>query len=305
MTIFFLAKRKRMKQIILFLLFAVFTLPLFSQTYTPLLDNLDEWHFTTCYYGCHTDVYYTDGDTLVDGKTYKILDGFHFISRTFLLREDIQDKKVFLNLVSPGNNQEYLLYDFSLKVGDSMHMLNPITPFPNDGGFFQLDSIVGKPLVNGNIYDFFYFSPTPSNSTSNWNAVWVEGIGSLSIITAPGGNPDFFGVGELSCFFKENELFYTNLEVVEECVSVLSVSNKSALEEVVLSKPANGTVCYLNNAEQVRYLEVFSVQGKRIMTFINDKNKIVSLELGNLKGGMYFILAKGDFGSKRVFKVVK
>ncbi|MGB3344053.1 MAG: T9SS type A sorting domain-containing protein [Aequorivita sp.] len=270
-----------------------------------MLDNLDEWHFTTCYYGCHTDVYYTDGDTLVDGKTYKILDGFHFISRTFLLREDIQDKKVFLNLVSPGNNQEYLLYDFSLKVGDSMHMLNPITPFPSDGGFFQLDSIVGKPLVNGNIYDFFYFSPTPSNSTSNWNAVWVEGIGSLSIITAPGGDPDFFGVGELSCFFKENELFYTNLEVVEECVSVLSVSNKSALEEVVLSKPANGTVCYLNNAEQVRYLEVFSVQGKRIMTFINDKNKVVSLELGNLKDGMYFILAKGNLGSKRVFKVVK
>lgn len=294
-----------MKHSCLFLIFLVSTLPLFSQPYTPLLDDLDEWHFTTCYFGCHTDVYFTDGDTLVDGKQYKILDGFHYISRTFLLREDVQEKKVFLNLVSTGNNREYLLYDFSLKVGDSMHMLNPITPFPEDGGYFKLDSIVGRPLSNGNNYDFFYFSPSPSNPYSTWNAVWVEGIGSLSILTAPGGKPDFLGVGELSCFFKENEIFYSNLEVVDDCISVLSVSMKSSLEEVVLSKPASGTLCYLNNAEHIRYLEVFSIQGKKVLTVKNEGNELISLDLGSLNKGMYFIVAEGEFGAKRIFKVIK
>src|SRR5690554_316733 len=304
-TISFLVKPMRMKHNSLFLIFALSTLPLFSQTYTPMLDNLDEWHFTTCYFGCHTDVYFTDGDTLVDGNQYKILDGYHYISRTFLLREDVQEKKVYLNLVSPNGNHEYLLYNFSLNVGDSIQMRNPITPFPEDGGYFKLDSIVGKPLVNGSIYDFFYFSPSPSNTTSTWNAVWVEGVGSLSMVTAPGGHPDFFGVGELSCFFKENELFYTNFEVVEECSSVLSVNNKSTLEEVVLFKPANGTLWYLNNAEQLRQLEVFSIQGKKVMTVANEGSKVVALELGGLKDGMYFILAKGVLGEQRVFKVMK
>ena len=289
----------------LFFIFFLSTLPLFSQSYTPMLDNVDEWHFTSCYFGCHTDVYFTDGDTLVDGKSYKILDGYHYISRTFLLREDIQEKKVYLNLFTPGKNNEYLLYDFSLKVGDSMRMLNPITPFPSDGGYFKLDSIVGKPLVNGGIYDFFYFSPSASNTTSNWNAVWVEGVGSLSIVTAPGGKPDFFGVGELSCFFKDNELFYTNLEIVEECIPVLSIQNSSSMAEVVLSKRTNGTVAYLNNAQLVQFVEVYSIQGKKVGSFTNKGNAIFAMDLERLKEGMYFVLAKGEGNEKRIFKIIR
>ena len=59
---------------------------LHGQDYKPLLDNTNEWHVTNCYFGCLTDVYFTDGDTLVEGNNYKVLDGFHYISRSFLLR---------------------------------------------------------------------------------------------------------------------------------------------------------------------------------------------------------------------------
>ena len=82
-----------------------------SQNYTPLLNTFNEWQFTTCYTGCLTDIYYTDGDTTVNGKTYKILDGFHYISRTFLIREDVPNKKVYLLLDNPGGHAfENLLY---------------------------------------------------------------------------------------------------------------------------------------------------------------------------------------------------
>jgi len=277
----------------------------YAQTYTPMLGNLEEWHLTTCYYGCLNDVYFTDGDTLVDGKTYKILDGYHYISRTFLLREDIQEKKVYLNLKAPGHNQEYLLYDFSLEVGDSIHMQNPITPFPEDGGYFILDSIVAKPLVNGNLHDFFYLSPSPSNTISTWNAVWVEGLGSLSMITAPGGHPDFYGVGQISCFFKENELVYTDLEVVDECVSALSIAEEQALEGVILFKPTSEAVCYLKNTARVKNVEVYAIQGNMVKTYSNDGNDLVRLDLENLQQGLYFVLAKGEGSEKRVFKVIK
>lgn len=151
----------------------------FSQSYKPLLDNLNEWHFTTCYFGCQTDVYFTDGDTIVDGNNYKILDGYHYISRTFLLREDVPNKKIYLKIATTGFNEEFLLYDFSLNQGDTFYMQNPISPFPQDGGPFILDSIVERPLVDGNAYKHFYFSPTPDNTISTENAIWIEGVGSL------------------------------------------------------------------------------------------------------------------------------
>ena len=73
-------------------LFYFFSTLLFSQDYVPLLDDYNEWQVTNCYFGCLTDVYYTDGDTIADGHNYKILDGYHFISRTILLREEILEK---------------------------------------------------------------------------------------------------------------------------------------------------------------------------------------------------------------------
>lgn len=196
-----------MKNLILIASLFFFSISAFSQSYKPLLDNINEWHVTTCYFGCLTDKYYTTGDTIVDGKSYKILDGYHFISRTFLIREDVPNKKVYLNIVGQGFPDEFLLYDFSLNVGDTFNMQNPISPFPQDGGPFVLDSIIKRPLVDGNEYDHFYFSPTPDNTTSTENAVWVEGVGSQSLINAPGGHPNINAAGALSCFLKIRKCF--------------------------------------------------------------------------------------------------
>ncbi|MBV1924470.1 MAG: hypothetical protein KUG68_10640 [Flavobacteriaceae bacterium] len=154
-----------MKKLLSIFLLICFT-PLFGQEYKPLLDDYNEWHQTYCFFGCYTDIYYTDGDTIVDGLDYKILDGYHYISRSFLLREEVQERKVYLNLTLNGISTEYLLYDYSLAVGDSIDMKNPITPFPEDAGYYTLDSIVPRPLVDGNEYRHFYFKPSESNNVS-------------------------------------------------------------------------------------------------------------------------------------------
>lgn len=54
-----------------------------AQEYVPMLNGTNEWKVTNCFFGCITDTYFTDGDTLVDGLNYKILDGYHYISRSF------------------------------------------------------------------------------------------------------------------------------------------------------------------------------------------------------------------------------
>ena len=48
--------------------------------------------------------------------------------------------------------------------------------------YYNLDSIISRPLVNGNDYRHFYFSPSESNIVSTTNAIWIEGAGSLYMI---------------------------------------------------------------------------------------------------------------------------
>ena len=88
----------------LFLILFSFILPvnISGQSYQEMLNHDIEWQLTSCNNGCITDVYFTDGDTLYNGFNYKILNGYHYISKTFWLREHINDQKVFLSFFYDG-----------------------------------------------------------------------------------------------------------------------------------------------------------------------------------------------------------
>ena len=89
-------------------------------------------------------------------------------------------KKVYLKTILPSGNRDYLLYDFSLEVGDSINIKNPASPFLEDAGYYKVDAITLLPLVDLNLYRQFYLSPATSNTISENDAIWVEGVGSLS-----------------------------------------------------------------------------------------------------------------------------
>ena len=294
-----------MKKLLFIIQFSL-VLPSLAQEYRPLLDNFNEWHLTTCNNGCLTDVYYTDGDTIVDGKTYKILDGYHFISRSFLLREEIDSRKVYLSFSDRDRITEFLLYDFSLNVGDSIDIKNPISPFPTDGGFYRVDSIVNKQLVDENEYRHFYLSPTPSNSTSNTPAKWIEGVGSLSLINAPGGYPDINAVGHLSCFFKNANLFYSNLDSISACEPLILSNDMGydALENVTLNTLIKNGNCEIINAQNIRRVEIFDLNGRRVNVTKTTGEDRVNLDLSNFSAGIYFLVAHSSKFEKKVFKLL-
>jgi len=294
-----------MKKFLFLYLFA-FSIPAFSQDYKPLLDTYNEWQVTNCFFGCNTDRYWTDGDTIVDGVEYKILDGFHFISRSFLLREEVANRKVYLNFVD-GNEDEYLLYNFDLNVGDTFDMKNPVSPFPEDAGMYQLDSIILRPLSDGNDYRHFYFSPTPSNTISTTNAVWVEGAGSLSLINAPSGLPDINGVGHLSCSFKNSVSFYTNLDSITSCepfivLDIDEVSNP--LFEVNVTTLVSNDICTMTNTHNVRFIDIYDLNGRRVLETTNNGSQEINLNLSSFKSGVYIIVMNTKQFQKRTFKIV-
>lgn len=287
---------------IIHIIFSLFiTIPCVAQDYKPLLDNYNEWQLTNCYSGCITDMYYTDGDTLVGGKNYKILDGYHFISRTFLLREELDSRKVYLNLVQ--QNREYLLYDFSLNIGDSINIKNPISPFPMDAGYFKIDSIFNRPLFDGNDYKHFYLSPTPSNTISSSPAIWIEGVGSLSLINAPGGFPDLNGVGLLTCFFKNGQLFYT---IVDDCEPLVLTKNdnNTLLNEVSFNSLIKNGHFQMKNSQNIQHLAVFDLNGRKLMEIKPNNQEEIHLDFSNISNGMYLIVAQFSTFEKKVFKVL-
>ena len=180
---------------------------------------------TSCNNGCITDVYYTDGDTSFNNYNYKILNGFHYISKTFWIRENIQEQKIYMSYENPGfERREVLLYDFSLELGDTITLTNPISPFSTNPSDFSVDSIEFI-LLNNDYHKKITLSSI--NNTINESPIWIEGIGSLSMINAPGGTPDINGAGKLSCYFKNNTLITFNWIQFLSCNSITTNLNET------------------------------------------------------------------------------
>ncbi|MAL61146.1 MAG: hypothetical protein CMC14_13985 [Flavobacteriaceae bacterium] len=297
-----------MRKILFINLVLLFSINIFSQDYKPLLDTYNEWNVRFCYEGlCDTDIYYTNGDTLVDGMNFKVLDGYHYISRGFLLREDVNSKKVYLKAILPNGIYDYLLYDFSLEVGDSIDMKNPITPFPEDAGYFRVDSIIPRPLVDGNNYDHFYFSPAASNTVSTNNAIWVEGVGSLSIITAPSGDPDIDGVGRVACVFKNGESFYSDLDIIDECEPffILDSPNYTTQKNSIIAiRTSEKNIFQIINIERFSTIDLYDLKGVHLNTFENNNQHSIQLNVSNYPSGIYLLILNSSTNRKQTLKIV-
>jgi hypothetical protein len=263
-----------------------------AQTYTPMLDQHNEWQVISCYQeDCFKDIYYTDGDTIVNGKSHKILDGYHYISRSFLLREELDARKVYLTTLINNQVDEYLLYDFSLQEGDSIEMKNPITPFPHNGGYYKLDSIRQKPILGNNLGKFFYFSAVPSNDSSEtYKPIWVEGVGSLSIVTAPGGHPNYYGVGQVSCFFKNGNLFYFDDAMQNSCDSIFSTRDLN--NDFQVKFHVQNQIGILQSQEGIQIMEFYDLQGRRVHFEYGKNQKNLILNLSHLSKGNYILRLK-------------
>jgi hypothetical protein len=210
-------------------------------------------------------------------------------------------------MVNSGNVGDLLLYDFSMEVGDSIDMRNPITPFPDEAGYYTLTSIELEPLLDGNEYRHYYLSPSTSNTVSSNDAVWVEGAGSLSLITAPSGDPDVDGVGILRCAFRNAEPFYSDNDFPDPCepnvaLGIEVVETNFAQLQVISNTTENSY--QLIHAEDVTQLKIYNLQGRQVKSTTNIESSTMSLDVSNLQSGLYLIDARDANNRKKVLKFV-
>ncbi|QQR87767.1 MAG: T9SS type A sorting domain-containing protein [Flavobacteriales bacterium] len=156
-----------------------------AQAYRPMLVDGASWNLYQHIFVSHDYKHSVIGDSTVNGTTYKVLSygdwPYGFNTWNQLWREDTATAQVF-QLV---NGTEYLLYDWSVQVGDTISVWGLSLAGGQDYELLVLDSVT-QDVPNGVLTSvagprFLYFH-VPGSPTV---MVWSEGIGSLAGLEWP------------------------------------------------------------------------------------------------------------------------
>lgn len=257
--------------------------------YQPTITNSKEWLVKTCEFGnCLYDYYYFVSDTTIGSHSYKVLDGYHY-NQNFYLREDVQQKQVFM-IVNDGTPfpQEYLLYDYDMRVGDSIYVRNPISPVSAIEGYYYLDSIIQQSFEQINRNVFYLHGWDIQNNYHETK--WIEGIGSTGLINTPGVIGDTAAMAELLCVSENVQKIYSR-KPNDTCYSNPTLSNVANNLEVfapAMHYDYAGKTLHLQGHHLQGKIIVWDYTGKLIGDFNNlhDNN---TLDLHFLNEGIYLV----------------
>ena len=262
---------------------------LIGQSYQKLLGNRAEWFVKSVSIGGPTYDYYSAvRDTSFFGVKYYLLDGYHF-NGNYMLREDTINQYVFFAQV-PLNGEfieEILLYNFNLNPGDSTYVQNPLSPAFSSKSFFVCDSVVQKQYTQGTLKTL-YLSNTDTTSQYN-NTIWIEGIGSLSLINSPAALGDTLGAADLMCSFQNGQNIYT-VSYSDSCFSKVYLSDyENRITESSIYFSSETKTLYLD--EEIRSIKIFNLNGQLISS---ERNLSSSVQLDGLKPGIYLVLTQNS-----------
>lgn len=298
------------KKLLLLIFSILFIQGINAQKYEPMLGDTTLWY--VLYDG--TYVYYAIDDTVFNNKTYKILnmtygrlkpseDIFSADKTTFgYIREDTLKKKIYMlpYQVSNQDTLEIIYFDFSLSENDSLLLYD----LNYDSiGYFRVDSIRNFNTLAGNRRAFYLNNP----KNISWeNPIWVEGIGTLGNIELRDLPPQWYGYGELNCFFKDNiHIYQSELSMSQDsCLVFISSVEKlnSNPEITIYPVPATSEINIKTNNIFPFAFYLFNLEGKVLISINNQTN----LDISNLSPGMYFYkLINMDNGKVHCGKILK
>lgn len=279
-----------------------------AQKYQPLLEegktwDVFYWKGATCYIpNCAAKRFFLQEDTIYNNISYKILSsrrfrlcesvpgmysnpcGFEEVTELEgFIREDTIAKKVFL--LEKGTNLEYVLYDFSLQVGDSI-TLQDFPVFPA-----IVDSIGTMTDAAGIQRRLFYFS-----WQSPQELYMIEGIGGNGGLLSPLCYC-FEQGSDMTCVKKENEILW-NIGGRATCDILLDTKVQLFNSDIKIYPNPTANSLFIEGLENFSgTVTLFDYQGKIFLTqsFENqiDKTKI---DLHHLPKGIFFCQIQTEHG---------
>ena len=272
-----------MKKITTLILLSMFTLSGFSQAYFKLIKEDKSWNvlnvvlngigppIDTTYF---TTNYIIGEDSILNNIEYKKLFTFtqELPNRVLkgLIREDSTRKVWYKRIV---DENEVLLYDFSLVAGDSLKI-----------GFDTLDyyyvDSVTTCIINGNQRRKYWISDY------DWQETWIEGIGSNRGIINSASATIVGGWSWLLCVSDSGELIYSNPNF-ESCYLVDGIDELEDPVFHIYPNPAKNLL-NINNSRnnEIESILLINVSGKIIKRFDSRKTR---LDISDINSGLYFL----------------
>lgn len=181
-----------------------------------------------------------------------------------------ENRKVYF--VPKDSTNQYLLYDFSVEVGDTIPQV--YFEYFYGGSMFLTDYVIDyidTIMINGN----------PHKRINN---NWVEGIGNLQgFLLEPYFNISQYLV-ELSCMSIDNTLYYP-MQGNDPCPMDLGVSDDLLSKLVISPNPAAERIA-INGIESEFDVIVRNIQGDKVFAQRMENNE---LEIAQLAAGMYLL----------------
>lgn len=230
-----------------------------TTVYRNYLNDGKRWTFRTV--GSSTSegvignvIEFLQGDTIIGNKSYKRIYSLHGQDSAdweYMGAVREADEKVFL--FAANGKEERLVFDFSMKVGESIIF--------HKAKYTVI--AVGDTLINNSLYRTHILKGTFGEDK------WIEGIGSLT----GGLFPDRFmldGIGYLllSCY-QGDELLYINSNVAD--ILPIQVKDKLQIRNV------NGGIIFTiqeNNIKNLK-LSIYSSQGQCIRVYDMDSSSVI------------------------------
>ena len=287
----------RMKSTIILLIFLLTGFFSFSQNYESIFGSQStQWNMTIGnLWGTGSTKHTVLGDTLLNEKEYKIIDGyFDFESREYLgfLREDTISGKVWY--CNSKDTSEILIMDMNLNVGDSMYIGGNWNSFP---GNYKVDSIY---YLNNKKHIRFDFK-IPFLEQEPF--VLIEGITSNLGFRFQ----DWKYINNfdpiLLCSYKNGTKIYGSEPCEIPIQGIKESQNKSKIE--IFPNPFIDVIKVQvhGNNKQKKY-KILNLDGKQILNGAFTFAK--TLDLSKLTSGIYLIIVTNDnnliIGKKIIIK---
>ena len=237
------------------------------------------------------EYYKTNGDTLINGFQYTIIDRNDFPKYCF-----IRDKNGFVYCKYSNNSYidttEFLLYNFNLLIGDTIQI--PMAGYEihyYKGHVVSVDSILVGKIYHKRI----------GINTEGWDPFeFIEGIGSLQGLLYP-ENPWVDWMVELTCFSQNDTIFdLTGNGVTSsgECWQTVNIKERKSSKSTIFPNPTKGLINI--TGQKVDKSELYTISGQKIL-----ETKLNKFNLEKYNNGVYLLKIYYPDESFENIKIIK